>query len=38
VCQFYTTPCDSSGDPVKPGAVLLTDSCTLDLATHLLSS
>lgn len=36
VCQLYTTPCDSSGDPVTQGALLLTDSCTLDLATHLL--
>jgi len=36
VCQFYTTPCDSSGNPVNPGSVLLTDFCTLDLATHLL--
>jgi hypothetical protein len=35
-CQFYTTPCDSSGKQVKHGAVLLADSCTLDLTTHLL--
>ncbi len=38
LCQFYTTPCNSSGNPVTPGALLLTDSCTLDLATHLLLS
>jgi Calcineurin-like phosphoesterase len=38
VCQFFTTPCKSSGKPVKPGALLLTDSCTLDLTTHLLLS
>ena len=37
VCQFYATTCDSSGNPVNPGAVVLTDSCTLDLATHLLT-
>jgi hypothetical protein len=38
LCQFYTTPCDSSGNPVKAGALLLTDFCTLDLTTHLLLS
>jgi acid phosphatase type 7 len=37
VCQFFTTPCDSSANPVKQGDLLLTDSCTVDLATHLLS-
>jgi hypothetical protein len=36
VCQFYATPCDSSGNQVTPGAVVLMDSCTLDLTTHLL--
>jgi hypothetical protein len=36
VCQFYTTPCDSSGKQVKQAAV--SDSCTLDLTTHLLLS
>jgi len=35
-CQFYTTPCNEAGNQVTPGAVTLTDSCTLDLATHLL--
>ena len=38
VCRFYTTPCDKSGNPVGPGSVVLTDSCTLDLSTHLLTS
>jgi len=37
VCQFYTTPCDSNGNPVNPNTVTLTDSCTLDLTTHLLT-
>ena len=36
VCQFYTTPCNSSGDPVTPGAVVQADSFLLDLATHML--
>jgi hypothetical protein len=36
VCQFYSTPCDNHGNPVKQGALKLNDSCTLDLTTHLL--
>jgi hypothetical protein len=37
VCGFYATPCDNKGNPVGPGSVLLMDSCTLDLTTHLLT-
>jgi hypothetical protein len=37
VCRFYATPCDKSGNPVGPGSVVLMDSCTLDLSTHLLT-
>jgi len=37
LCQFYTTPCNSQGSQVNQGAVVLTDSCTLDLTTHLLA-
>ncbi|HZD47364.1 MAG TPA: metallophosphoesterase, partial [Silvibacterium sp.] len=36
LCQFYTTPCNDAGTQVTPGAVVPTDSCTLDLTTHLL--
>ena len=38
LCEFFATPCDSSGTPVNPGAVVLTDSCTVNLLTHLLVS
>ena len=34
VCEFFATPCDSSGNSVGP--TVLTDACVLDLTTHLL--